>query len=131
MATPSRQTISERLQLAAGDLGKRDGLSREDCDRLAYAVLGLLQEEAAAEETSAGERGAEPEVTASVEDTVLLLLMVEDEFPAPLPTGQEVSQWDPVTRSSVAAWAFAVHLVASDNDVHVPPLPEVLREAHV
>jgi hypothetical protein len=40
-----------------------------------------------------------------------------------------VEGWNDATCREVADWAAAVHLAASDNDVVVPPLPEVLGGA--
>lgn len=57
-----------------------------------------------------------------------LLSLVEDEFPADMPRLATVEAWTPEVRKDVQEWAMAVHLVASDNDdVEIPPLPEVLR----
>lgn len=57
-----------------------------------------------------------------------LLLLVEDEFTAPNPTVEEIQwQWSEEDRRKVTEWASAVHLVASDNDVEIPEMPEVLR----
>lgn len=44
------------------------------------------------------------------------------------PTEAEVEAWDSTQRQQAAAWASAVHLVASDNDVPVPARPEFLAE---
>lgn len=60
----------------------------------------------------------------SVQD---LLSMVEDEFPQNLPSVDDIAQWPEEVRYAVQEWATAVHLVASDNDMEIPEMPEVLR----
>lgn len=55
-----------------------------------------------------------------------LLSLVEADFPADNPTVEEIDGWDEPTREIVRDWASAVYLQASDHDVEVPPLPEVL-----
>ena len=67
-----------------------------------------------------------------LEPTVIadMLSLVQDESPLGIPPLETIAGWAPTTRSEVAAWAMAVHLVASDNDdVQIPPVPGVLRHA--
>lgn len=73
-------------------------------------------------------RPAPPEVKAeALRD---LLLLVDDEFPAHLPVLATIRSWSTETQRDVQRWAMAVHLVASDNDdVEIPPMPEVLRNS--
>lgn len=78
------------------------------------------------------------DVESSVDETVTepllapvtvrdLLMMVEDEFEQDLPTVDLIAQWPEEVRYEVQQWATAVHLVASDNDMEIPQMPEVLR----
>lgn len=53
-----------------------------------------------------------------------LLALVLD--PSELPTLAAIDGWSEPVRKEVATWAGAVHLDASDNDVEIPPRPEVL-----
>lgn len=79
-------------------------------------------------------------------ETVPLLLpaqVADDEDKAPTPqvvadllslvgetvTAEQAATWPQVWRDEAAAWAFAVHLDASDNDVEVPPKPTFLRHS--
>lgn len=56
-----------------------------------------------------------------------LLSLVAAEIPGDPITEAEVAKWEEQDVLDVVAWAGAVHLVASDNeDVEVPPIPEVL-----
>lgn len=54
------------------------------------------------------------------------LLLVEAEFPGETPSEETIATWAPEVQSDVVDWASAVHLVASDNDVEIPPMPAVL-----
>lgn len=54
-----------------------------------------------------------------------LLKLVAAEVPV-MPTIDQCADWAPDVREAVADWASAVHLCAADNDVVIPPRPEVL-----
>jgi hypothetical protein len=56
-----------------------------------------------------------------------LLALVEQEFPQDMPSVDSIAQWPEEIRYEVQKWATAVHLVASDNDMEIPQMPEVLR----
>ena len=63
----------------------------------------------------------------NVETTRDFLLLVKGEIPlGRVPSHDEISSWSSTTRGLVADWAVAVHLVASDNDVEIPAIPDVL-----
>lgn len=56
-----------------------------------------------------------------------LLLVLPDELCTAVPSTVEMEGWSDLDRRAVAAWAIAVHLVASDNDdVEIPARPEVI-----
>lgn len=73
------------------------------------------------EETTAAPEPPSPRVVHT------LLLLVQDEFPAPMPWLKDIISWSDETRDQVARWASAVHLAASDNDVPIPDMPAVLK----
>lgn len=56
-----------------------------------------------------------------------MLLVVQASFDAEMPTVEDIQSWDQQTRKQVVLWASAVHLRASDNDVEIPRVPNVLR----
>jgi hypothetical protein len=41
-------------------------------------------------------------------------------------TAEAVGRWDDKDRQKVYEWAGLTHLAASDNDVDVPPRPDIL-----
>lgn len=56
-----------------------------------------------------------------------LLMLVEGEFETTVPSADWIrSKWPIEVQRQVAIWASAVHYAASDNDVAVPPIPDVL-----
>jgi hypothetical protein len=96
----------------------------------------MVVQQAASEsaEADAGEDTPEPAEGDSgprwpVKTVLDLLSLVQDEFPANVGP-EEVRGWDQATRQQVLDWATAVHLVASDNDVEIPPMPKVLDVIH-
>lgn len=57
----------------------------------------------------------------------LLLLVLPDELCEAVPSTVAMEGWSDLDKREVAAWAAAVHLVASDNDdVEIPYRPEVI-----
>lgn len=57
----------------------------------------------------------------------ILLLVLPDELCKAVPSTVAMEGWSDLDRREVAAWAAAVHLVASDNDdVEIPARPEVI-----
>lgn len=144
-----RRVIAERIWASVDDKGVKGRLYREDCDYLARVVEDFVAPVVHIYHGDCPESGlpdqrdpacpacaalplpslGEGERSATAEDTAALLVLVEDEFPGPVPTVEEIEGWDCVTRSQVAAWAFAVYLVASDNHVGIPPMPDALNHA--
>lgn len=60
-----------------------------------------------------------------------LLLLVDSEYPADLPSIETIEGWTEPVREAVAAWAGAIYLRASDNnEVEIPEMPEVLAEVN-
>lgn len=55
-----------------------------------------------------------------------LLSLVEDEFPA-IVSEELLQMLTPETLSEVTSWAAAVYAQASDNDVEIPEMPNVLK----
>lgn len=57
----------------------------------------------------------------------LLLLVLPDDLCKAVPSTVAIGGWSDLEKREVAAWAGAVHLVASDNDdVEIPTRPEVV-----
>lgn len=84
--------------------------------------LNGLQPAPAQEQQEIDEMDVDPHIVETI------LVLVQEEFPADLPTEEQISQWSPETRWQVSQWASAVHLTASDNEgIEIPSLPMVLR----
>lgn len=86
-----------------------------------------LRQVSAAEEPDQGDQGDQEGV--DPDRLYYLLSLVSEDFPGPFPSRDWIaSQWSQETRRQVQDWAAAMHLSASDNDdVVIPPMPEVLK----
>lgn len=70
------------------------------------------------------------QTTRDKKDTRLLLQLVKDDIPIGYDHAR-IAEWDGDTRRKVVAWASAVHLRASGNDVEIPAIPDVLKAKEV
>ena len=52
---------------------------------------------------------------------------MSDEIPGGMPSVETMEDWTVFERTEVIRWAGTIHLIASDNPIPEPEMPEVLR----